>query len=91
MPYISAMHPERCLIGLERPRRGNRGYLRHCATVGHGGLLWWKQDPEFLQTIADNRGGGTDESGIVNGVTDVLCAGCQRRLARMQAEGTWPA
>jgi hypothetical protein len=42
----------------------------------------WITDPASLQAKADSLGVA---------ITALLCTGCNRKLARLQAEGRWPA
>ena len=80
MPTRPTFGAETCRAGLTlRPADNPNRY--HCANLNGGGR-WWQQDPSYLQTIADNRELTIEQT---------LCEGCQRRLARLQADEGWPS
>jgi hypothetical protein len=60
------------------------GIEDHCFTrsISSAWPRVWVTHPDHLQAKADSLGVA---------ITALLCTGCNRKLARLQAEGRWPA
>jgi hypothetical protein len=80
MPSSSrAVGRESCGGGIPRVGLEDRCFTRSASSA------WprrWVADPASLTAKADSLGVA---------ITAVLCIGCNRKLARLQAEGRWPA